>query len=559
MKGRSTTALVPYSALQQRSIAPVAQNPTAVGFFRIPPFPGAEPPPLGSSSAACVPISDRALDKLLGRVAELKVGGTYWGSQPKLPNPGYTLVRATGPEGYEEIRRLGDAVLELAPNSNVDPWHVLSAAGAVVADADDELTLLAAIGGLPVRCVGQGRFSALETGERSALRETFRAVAADGITYRNPFSNDEMDLAAAIELCGFWRGLIDSNRDLTAAVGFALWKRKTVAPLLWDGRRSALFASQGRPFKSGDRVALWRSRTSAAALRRLERGGADIVEVEDGFIRSVGLGADCIPPLSIVVDSRGIYFDPKHPSDLEQLLQQSRIEPQMLLRARQLRRLIVELGVSKYGAGAAKLERRSMKQHLLVVGQVEDDRAVLEGLGPSSNAELLRRVRESNPHAHIIYKPHPDVEAGHRAGAIADAVCLQLADEVIRDAPISSLIDLVDEVHVNTSLAGFEALLRDKAVITYGVPFYAGWGLTLDLGPIPSRRSAKRNIDELVAATLLLYPRYLDPVTGLPCPPEILIRRIGEEISDQKPTQLVRLRRLQGKWKRSLAVFRSSR
>lgn len=537
----------------------MAQNPTVRGFLRIPPFPGAEPPPLASVSATCAPISDRALDQLLRRLAHLKVGGTYWGDQPDLPEPGYTLIRTSDPEARREMRAMGGAVLELPPNSNVDPWHVLGGAGAVVADANDELILLAAIAGLPVRCVGQGRFSALETGEHSALREAFRAAAVDGVAYRNPFSNGEMDLAGAIELCGFWRGLIDTNRNLTAAVGFAFWKRRTVAPLLWDGRHNASFASQWRSFNPGDRVAVWKSRTPAIALRRLERSGAEIVEVEDGFIRSAGLGADCVPPLSIVVDSQGIYFDPRRSSDLEQLLQQSRMEPQMLRRARHLRQLIVELGISKYGAGASKLERHSPKRHLLVVGQVEDDRAIIEGLGPSSNAELLRSTREGNPETHIIYKPHPDVEAGHRAGAIPDAICLQLADEVIRDAPISSLIDLVDEVHVNTSLAGFEALLRGKEVITYGVPFYAGWGLTLDLGPVPDRRSIKRNIDELVAAALLLYPRYLDPITGLPCPPEILVRRIGEGSTDPKPTQLVRLRRLQGKWKRSLAALRSNR
>lgn len=536
----------------------MTHNPTALGFLRIPPFPGAKPPPFQSLSTAHAPLPDRALDQLLSRLAQLKVGGTYWGYRPDLPEPGYTVIRVTDWKANKETHCLADGVLELQPNSNIDPWHVLSGAGVVVADADDELILLAAIAGVPVRCVGQGRFSALDAGDRSTLREVFRAVAADGIIYRNPFNNDEMDLAGAIELCGFWRSLIDSNKHLTAAFGFALWKRKTVAPLLWDGTRNPPFASELRRLQPGDRAAVWKSRTSARGVRHLEGSGADILEVEDGFIRSVGLGANCVPPLSIVVDSQGIYFDPQRPSDLEQLLQQSRIEPQMLRRAKRLRQLIVELGVSKYGAGAPKLERRSPKRHLLVVGQVEDDRAVLEGLGPSSNAELLSRAREGNPDTHIIYKPHPDIEAGHRAGRIPDAICLQLADEVIRNVPISSLIDLVDEVHVNTSLAGFEALLRGKEVITYGVPFYAGWGLTLDLGPIPDRRSRKRNIDELVAAALLLYPRYLDPITGLPCPPEILVRRIGEGSSHPKPTQLVRLRRLQGKWKRSLAALRSN-
>ncbi len=163
-------------------------------------------------------------------------------------------------------------------------------------------------------------------------------------------------------------------------------------------------------------------------------------------------------------------------------------------------------------------------------GQVEDDRAVQTGgCGLTSNLDLLIGVREHAPDAYILYKPHPDVVAGHRKGAIPDRTCLQYADEIAREAPVSSLIAMVDEVHVNTSLAGFEALMREKPVAAYGVPFYAGWGLTRDLGPVPARRTARRTLDELVAATLLLYPRYLDPETGLPCPPEVVVARLSGE------------------------------
>ena len=91
---------------------------------------------------------------------------------------------------------------------------------------------------------------------------------------------------------------------------------------------------------------------------------------------------------------------------------------------------------------------------------------------------------------------------------------------------MAALIAMVDELHVNSSLAGFEALIRGKRVTVHGVPFYAGWGLTVDLGPVPPRRTACRTLDELVAAALLLYPRYLDPVTGLPCPAEVLVQRL---------------------------------
>jgi capsular polysaccharide export protein len=306
-------------------------------------------------------------------------------------------------------------------------------------------------------------------------------------------------------------------------------------------------------------VAIWRARASSRLLRELERRKASLVEVEDGFIRSAGLGADCVPPLSIVVDRLGAHFDPERPSELEQLLQQGEFPPPLVNRARRLRHAIVASGLSKYAAGGKPVHRRHpSRTHILVPGQVEDDRAVVSGgAGLSSNLELLRRVRVSCPDDYIIYKPHPDVEAGHRSGAVADERCLEFADEIVRSEPISALLDLADEVHVNTSLAGFEALLRRKKVTTHGVPFYAGWGLTHDLGPVPTRRTAKRTLDELVAATLLLYPRYVDPLTLLPCPAEVVVDRLAEGRTEGMGGLVVRLRRMQGRVRRSLAAVRS--
>jgi capsular polysaccharide export protein len=291
-------------------------------------------------------------------------------------------------------------------------------------------------------------------------------------------------------------------------------------------------------------------------ISELRQRGAQLIEVEDGFIRSAGLGADCVPPLSIVVDRLGAHFDPVQPSELEQLLQNGSFSSELLDRARYLRNVIVASGLSKYAAGRSPVERRrGGRRHILVPGQVEDDRAVTSGEPEvTGNLDLLRRVRAEAPDAHILYKPHPDIEAGHRKGAIADRTCLGVADEVVRDQPISALIELVDEVHVNTSLAGFEALLRGRPVTTYGAPFYAGWGVTRDLGNVPARRTAKRTLDELVAAVLLLYPRYLDPVTGLPCPAEILVRRLSETDS-RRDGAVVRLRRLQGRCRRGLSAL----
>jgi capsular polysaccharide export protein len=277
-------------------------------------------------------------------------------------------------------------------------------------------------------------------------------------------------------------------------------------------------------------------------------------QIEDGFIRSVGLGANCVPPLSIVVDPHGAHYDPAQPSGLELMLASQDFTPQMLERARQLREVIVAQGISKYGKGiGASVREGGNRRHVLVTGQVEDDQSVIKGGGNiTSNLELLRRVRAVAPDAFIIYRPHPDVDAGHRKGFIEDDVVLTVANSIAREDAITSLIEIADEVHVLTSLAGFEALMRGKPVITHGIPFYAGWGLTTDLGPVPPRRQRRRSLDELVAATLLLYPRYLDPVTRLPCPPEILIERLSA--GGGKDGLLVNARRA---WGRTMAALRN--
>ena len=99
-----------------------------------------------------------------------------------------------------------------------------------------------------------------------------------------------------------------------------------------------------------------------------------------------------------------------------------------------------------------------------------------------------------------------------------------------------------------TSLLGFEALVRGAPVTTLGAPFYAGWGLTRDLGPTPSRRTARPDLAQLVHAALIAYPRYWDPVSRLPCPVEVALDRLaGGEIPH--PSRLNRaLSKLQGRF-----------
>ena len=188
------------------------------------------------------------------------------------------------------------------------------------------------------------------------------------------------------------------------------------------------------------------------------------------------------------------------------------------------------------------------RRKVLVAGQVADDRSVRLGRADVPNSlDLLRRVRDIETDAFIIFKPHPDVVAGLRPGHVPANEAGRYVDLVLSDASIDDLLNNVDAVHVLTSLTGFEALLRGREVITHGQPFYAGWGLTRDLAEPIARRTRVLTLEQLVAATLILYPRYFDPVTGLPCPPEVLAQRLSVGLMP-KPGFLQMLRSVQGQW-----------
>lgn len=258
--------------------------------------------------------------------------------------------------------------------------------------------------------------------------------------------------------------------------------------------------------------------------------------IEDGFLRSPGLGSRNAPALSLVLDRGGMHYDGTGCSDLEHMLRHASFDDASLREAALLRERIVRLGLTKYNlrgkpvqVGAAAGQRR-----ILVPGQVEGD-ASLQGCLASlkGNLQLLQTVRAQAPDAWIVYKPHPDVEAGQRDGALSENEVMAFANQYATHADINALYGQVDEVHTLTSTAGFEALLRGLQVTTYGVPFYAGWGLTNDHLRLPLR-SRRLSLDHLVAAALLRYPLYTDLRHNLPCDAWHALAQLQ---SDQPPTR----------------------
>ncbi|MBP4044691.1 hypothetical protein [Chromobacterium violaceum] len=305
------------------------------------------------------------------------------------------------------------------------------------------------------------------------------------------------------------------------ALGFS-WRKQELLKK-FCARRDIKFIWSTRLIKPNSTLILWGNTSVPTDLPE----NVNIIRVEDGFLRSVGLGADLIQPISWVIDGSGIYFDASRPSDLEILLANMEFNAEILRRAKEIRTSIVKSGLSKYNLTSSEWSPPAInKKKVLVIGQVETDASILAGtVDINTNLSLLRTVRLSHPEAWIIYKPHPDVVAGLRKAGKNEIQAQNFCDDFLPNVSINKLLDSVDEVHVMTSLAGFEALLRKKKVVCYGQPFYAGWGLTHDTHSIP-RRKRKLELDQLVAATLIEYPLYMSRVTGAHCEVEQAIEEL---------------------------------
>jgi capsular polysaccharide export protein len=297
------------------------------------------------------------------------------------------------------------------------------------------------------------------------------------------------------------------------AVGFSAWKRRAIRQFLSGSRVHFSRSTRGVP--EGAAVAIWGDRGGTLPAAKT------LIRVEDGFLRSIGLGADMERPLSLALDPIGIYYDPRQPSALERILAKHPFDAALLERAAQLRRRIVGAKLTKYNlAGQPWTRPDTAKRVLLVPGQVEQDASVRCGSPRiKTNLGLLRAVRAACPEAHIVYKPHPDVVAGLRDPGGDEALARLESDEVVAEGSVIAMLDQVDEIHTLTSLTGFEALIRERPVTCYGQPFYSGWGLTTDRLPV-ERRGRPLSIDALTAGCLILYPTYVSRATGRFITPE---------------------------------------
>ena len=361
---------------------------------------------------------------------------------------------------------------------------------------------------------------------RRSVDELFAAAYFRYTRYLNPATRRQGSIFDVVEWLVRQKETIRALRghgrpSRLICVAIPRWKASNLRPMLatTGGQlafvRNAAAARRLQPLP-GDWFVFWGADVPAGLAELAQECQGRLVRMEDGFVRSVGLGSDLIRPQSLVLDGEGIYFDPRQPSALETLLNTADFSAQELERARQVQAFIVAHGITKYN-----IEPRTSpawdsrgRTVVLVPGQVEDDASIRLGSAQvKTNLALLEAAREARPEAFIVYKPHPDVASGNRAGRLALARARAFADHVETDVSVVRCIEAADEVHTITSLTGFDALLRGRKVVTYGQPFYAGWGLTEDRAAgaaALARRTRRLGVDALVAGALLRYPVYWD-------------------------------------------------
>lgn len=386
--------------------------------------------------------------------------------------------------------------------------------------------------GKPVTCFGSpwyagwgvtdDRQSVPRRQRRRNVDELFAAAYLHYTRYLNPYTHQAGSIFDVIRWLAHQRDMQRQHTGRSIAIGIRHWKARLLAPFLGrDASRTHFVANAAAAAAlqptSADRLCVWSAPAppDVEALARDSR--ARLIHVEDGFVRSVGLGSDFVAPQSLVLDEKGIYFDPSRPSDLETLLSTHHFSQEDCERAKFVRNLITRHQVTKYNIepNATPSWASGKRAVVLVPGQVENDASIRLGCAPQlrDNLALLKAARQARPDAFIVYKPHPEVLVRNRRGRVHAREALRYANHIETQVSIVSCVAASDEVHTMTSLTGFEGLLRGKHVVTYGLPFYAGWGLTEDK-IAAQRRTRTLTLDELVAGALLLYPTYWDWTLG---------------------------------------------
>ncbi|PQQ36522.1 capsule biosynthesis protein [Photorhabdus luminescens] len=245
--------------------------------------------------------------------------------------------------------------------------------------------------------------------------------------------------------------------------------------------------------------------------------------IEDGFLRSLytyqaDVSFELRSGISFTVDTKSAYFDAYVETDLEYLLNTYDITEEERIKAAHVIGLIKTHKLSKYNNQPVDIPiyGNTKKPKVLIIAQSYGDMSLKCGMVTDDVFKnMIKDAIDDNPNHEILFKIHPDTIATKTESVFLNESSSKLT--VIYDYvnPIS-LLEQVDKVYVASSQMGFEALMCQKEVHVYGLPFYACWGLTHDKMKC-ERRKRVRTLEEIFYITYIKYSYYINPKSGKQC------------------------------------------
>ena len=312
--------------------------------------------------------------------------------------------------------------------------------------------------------------------------------------------------------------LTNKKTKTALCFGFTIWKQPIMA-MFFRAYRHIKFMrfselSSVLP-KNDEEVFIWASTLKDKHVEILSKNQVKYTLVEDGFIRSRGLGIKLNYPASLCFSNESIHYDCSKPSELENKLNTSEYTDEQREIGDKIIDYILSNNITKYGlTNKSKSWSNPNKHNVLVIGQVGDDASVKTGSPKiQSNQQAIVEARRLFPISNIAYKPHPDVVAKLRLGAVSEKCIENCINVVLEDDDLISAIKEADTVITMSSQAGLDALLLGKHVVCLGAPFYSGWGLTEDRLK-NNRRQRTLKLNELIYTCFYDYPNYINPQTG---------------------------------------------
>jgi capsular polysaccharide export protein len=163
---------------------------------------------------------------------------------------------------------------------------------------------------------------------------------------------------------------------------------------------------------------------------------------------------------------------------------------------------------------ALKYHFQEEQKRVLVIAQTAGDASLKYGMLKNfSTDEIIESAINENRDAKVYIKIHPDVLSGKKKSDINIEKFRNKCTIITENINPISLLKNFSKVYTKTSGMGFEALLVGCKCICFGMPFYAGWGITEDR-TVCKRRKRELCIENVFAGAYILYTTYSNPYTN---------------------------------------------